>query len=61
MKKASKSGWRVIGSNDPIPMSERDYKKYRDKMFKWGLFVDKMKVSKPRFNKKPKEKKEEVE
>lgn len=56
-----KSGWRVVADNASIPMSDSDYKKYRDKMFKWGLFVDKMKVSKPRFNKKPREKKEEVE
>ena len=54
-----KSGWRVIGSNSPIPMDEKEYKKYRNHMFKWGLFVDKMKVSKPKFNKKPKEEKVE--
>ena len=52
-----KSGWRTIGTNGPIPMTEEEYRHYKRKMFKWGIFVDKMKPNKPRFNKKtnPKE------
>ena len=46
-----KSGWKVIGDNKPIPMTEEEYMKYKKRMFKWGLFVDKMKTEKPKFNK----------
>lgn len=53
-----KSGWRTIGTNSAIPMSEKEYKNYRNKMFKWGIFVDKMKTQKPKFVKKVKDSKE---
>ena len=46
-----KSGWKVIGTNEAIPMNEDEYRHYRRKMFKWGLWVDKMKTEKPKFNK----------
>ena len=46
-----KSGWRVIADNAAIPMTEEQYRHYRRKMFKWGLWVDKMKTEKPKFNK----------
>ena len=48
-----KSGWRTVGTNAPIPMTDEEYKIYRKKMLKWGMFVDKMKTEKPKFNKKP--------
>lgn len=47
-----KSGWKVIGTNAPIPMTEEQYRRYKRKMFKWGLWVDKMPTEKPKFNKK---------
>ena len=47
-----KSGWKVISDNSAIPMTDEEYKKYRNRIFKWGLFVDKMKTEKPKFNKK---------
>lgn len=46
-----KSGWKVVADNGPIPMTEEEYRHYRRKMFKWGLWVDKMKPEKPKFNK----------
>lgn len=54
-----KSGWRIIGTNAPIPMTEEQYRKYKKKMFKWGLLVDKMPISKPKLNKKTKSKEKE--
>ena len=53
-----KSGWKVVGSNSALPMTDEQYRHYRRKMFKWGLWVDKMPISKPKFN-KPKEKEKE--
>ena len=50
-----KTGWKVVIDNAAIPMTDEEYMKYRRKMFKWGLFVDKMPIAKPKFN-KPKEK-----
>lgn len=47
-----KSGWKVIADNAAIPMEKEEYKKYRRKMFKWGLLVDKMKLEKPKKNNK---------
>lgn len=51
-----KSGWKVVGTNAPIPMNEEQYRHYRRKMFKWGLWVDKLPIAKPKFNKVKKDK-----
>lgn len=50
-----KSGWKVVADNGAIPMTDEEYQKYRKKMFKWGLWVDKMKFEKPKFNKAKKD------
>ena len=50
-----KSGWKVIADNGVVPMTDEEYQKYRKKMFKWGLWVKKMKTEKPKFNKAKKD------
>ena len=46
-----KSGWVVVGDNYSRVISKEDYINYKNKMFKWGLALQKMKVNKPKFNK----------
>lgn len=52
-------GWREIGTNSINPiMTRKEHKNYLRKMFKLGLMIDRMPISKPKF---AKVKKTEVE
>ncbi len=46
------TGWRKIADNEiGAIMTKEEKDKYRKKLFKWGLALQKMPTNKPKFNK----------
>lgn len=55
------SKWTRLGSNIMDTRTKEEKEKYRKKMFKWGMAIDRMPYNKAKFTKKKDNREEEIE